>query len=385
MKLKLFLCLILSINCIHQVKGQDNILTRLTDFFEYEFENHSDDTNAYNAKLVLAPIVAFEPSTSLQFGVGSKLLFKFKGSGNDTRTSNLPLSLRYTLKRQFLVSSNFTMFTNHEDFMIRGTTRYFQFPFSYFGVGNLSAYQDKIELDLNNFQFRPVLLKKVVDNVFVGGGYRLNSVWNTKYLHDEDAVNNMLPSEINTRSSGLLLVALLDSRDNVLNAYKGSLIEVAHGVYQEFLGSTKEFMVTEIDARKYYRLKNRKQDVIAFQLISRFTYGNTPIYEYPNLGGKEILRGYQERRFNDKNAVFFQTEYRWQALANIGFVFYSGVGDVFSNDASDVKVRNLKYSLGTGLRLKIVKSENLNIRFDYAVGLGPESDHNFYLGLAESF
>jgi len=72
------------------------------------------------------------------------------------------------------------------------------------------------------------------------------------------------------------------------------------------------------------------------------------------------------------------------SLRGIGFVFFAGAGEV-GNELQNLSFSDLKYSVGTGFRLKIVKSENLNIRFDYAYGLGTERDSNFYLGIAESF
>jgi hypothetical protein len=77
-------------------------------------------------------------------------------------------------------------------------------------------------------------------------------------------------------------------------------------------------------------------------------------------------------------------EYRRQALGRIGLPFFGGVGDV-TDQLSNLGVGSLKYSLGSGLRLKIVRSENLNIRIEYALGLGKSPDHNFYLGIAEAF
>ena len=71
-------------------------------------------------------------------------------------------------------------------------------------------------------------------------------------------------------------------------------------------------------------------------------------------------------------------------MDRIGFVFFGGMGDV-PNSLSEAKWENLKYSVGGGLRLKIIKSENLNIRFDYALGLGQVKDQNFYVGIAEVF
>jgi len=128
-------------------------------------------------------------------------------------------------------------------------------------------------------------------------------------------------------SSGLEIAATFDSRDNVLNAGKGIFAEFTHGFYN-----------------------------------SKF----------------------REGRFRDRYSFFSQVEYRWQALDRIGFVFFGGVGEV-TDKLSNLGLNNLKYSLGSGIRFKIVKSENLNIRIDYALGLGTIKDQNFYLGIAEAF
>lgn len=364
-----------------------DVLGRMTDFFEFELHNQSGDTTAYATKVVTAPIIAFEPSTSLQFGVGAKILFKFRGSTPETRTSNIPFSIKYTLRNQVLLTSEFTLFTNREDYLIKGKGVFLKFPFSYFGIGNTTKERDVIELNINNLLFEPLLLKRIRGDLFVGGGLRYNYVWNGRFLEGmgESSADRIFLDDLNTLASGLELASTFDSRDNVLNAINGSFVEFTHGFYGRALGGENRFMLTKLDARKYYKIKHRELDVLAFQFFSKFSFGEVPLYELSALGGRDLLRGFQEGRFNDRHAVFAQAEYRWQALKSLGLVAYAGMGDVFGNLREDVRWDTMKYSIGTGLRFKIVRSENLNIRLDYAFGFGPSNDHNLYLGLAESF
>ncbi len=323
----------------------------------------------------------------MQFGGGSKLLFKFKNSSPETRTSNLPTSVTYTLKNQFIVASEYTFFTNNEDYLIKGRSHFLKYPISYYGLGNESDVDQKLEIELFNVLFEPLLLKRVYKKLFIGGGVRFNKVWDVKLAEGEKPTNrsNEVIKSLNTISSGLEFASTIDSRDNVLNALTGNFIEFTHGVYHHSLGGTNNFGISKLDARTYFKIRENSLDVLALQFFTRFSWGDVPVYELSALGGRDLLRGFPESRFNDKHAIFFQPEYRWQVWERLGFVFFTGVGEVFSEFTGDFRFQQLKYSFGTGVRLKIVKSENLNIRMDYGFGMGPTIEHNIYLGIAEAF
>lgn len=362
---------------------------KATEFFEFELGKESHDTNHYQTKIVIAPVIAYEPNTSWQAGIGTKLLFKFKDSSPETRTSNLPASITYTLKNQWILASDYTFFTNNENYMIKGRNHFLKYPISYYGAGIFIPKEEKVEVELHNVLVEPLLLKRVYKKLFIGGGYRYNTAWDVKVAahgHKNEASDAVIKA-LSTVSSGLEFAVTIDSRNNVINALNGNFIEFTHGVYDNVFGSTNNFTINKLDARKYFQVSDHRLDVIAFQFYSRFTWGDVPLYELSALGGRDLLRGYPEGRFNNTHAIFFQPEYRWQTLDLLGMVFYAGVGDVFTNAKKDLNINSLKYSLGSGIRLKIVKSENLNIRIDYGVGFGPTSttEHNLYLGIAEAF
>lgn len=358
----------------------------ITRFFEFSVGKEYPDSNHFVSKIVLAPIASYEPSTSLGLGIGAKFLFKLKGSGPETRTSNLPLSVKYTFRDQFIFYSGYTIFFNQERYLLKGNLSYSKFPLGYFGTGSLTTEEDKREVTYDNLLIEPLLLKKVAKDLFVGAGVRYNHIFKTKLLEDDGDIpkGTSLQDELGSTSLGLEVALTYDSRDNVLNASSGNFLEFTHGFYDEGIGSTHNFMLSKFDFRQYFRPAYSKEDIIALQWYTRVSWGDTPPLELSALGGPELMRGFQEGRFRDQAAFFAQAEYRWQALDRIGFVFFAGMGDVVEN-LNEPKWSNMKYSLGGGLRLKIIKSENLNIRLDYAFGLGPIQDNNFYLGIAESF
>ncbi|NJO02628.1 MAG: BamA/TamA family outer membrane protein [Bacteroidia bacterium] len=180
------------------------------------------------------------------------------------------------------------------------------------------------------------------------------------------------------------IVAVWDSRDNVLNAQDGFFAEIKQGFYQKFLGGTNQFRFLQTDIRNYWQPWKRKDDILAFHILGRFSWGNVPLGELSDLGGAENARGYQEGRYRDNHVITTQLEYRWQTWDRVGLVFFVEAGDVFENFQS-YNFAELKYGVGVGLRLKIVKEENLNIRFDFGLGLGHQAVENYYLDVAEAF
>ena len=358
-------------------------IERITQVFEHEIGQQKDTTH-YHTKFVLAPIISYEPATSLGVGVGTKLLFKFPKSFDETRTSNLPFSVRYTLKKQFIFGSDFVVFTNQEKWMFKGAISFLKFPSVYYGVGTDTKRTDKIDLSFKQFLFEPIILKKVRKYLFLGGGLRYNTIYNVKALETHTPENFSWQDSLGVKSLGLELAVSYDSRDNVLNASKGCFLEYTIGAYDEEYGSSHSFKLSKLDFRYYVEPWETRDDVLAFELFSKFSWGDVPLSEYSNLGGESLLRGVAEGRYRDNHVIFLQAEYRWNTFERLGFVFYTGAGDVY-NRKNSITIDTFKFNVGTGLRLKIVKSENLNIRVDYGFAFGNEFESNLYLGIAEAF
>jgi len=306
------------------------------------------DSTLYSSKIITSPIISFSPETSLGVGIGAKYLFKFKGSGKETRTSNMPVSLRYTLKNQFIFSSGFEIFTNREAWVITGNIKFQNYPRFFYDIGQNTPIENKEEYSSHQFLFEPIVLKKIfLDYLYVGGGLRYNKIYNVKIKEG----------------------GILDTEK--FSGYKGSTSS----------GSNK-FKLTRFDLRYYKSLNQSNRDILAFQFLGSFSNEDVPFAELPLLGGSEIMRGYREGRYIDRNLLAGQIEYR-KTFKNSrwGLVGFVGSGDVFNN-INQLRFKSIKPNFGFGVRFMVDKEERLNLRGDW--GFGNQSNH-LYFNISDTF
>lgn len=360
-------------------------LENLKEFFTFYPNRKSveKDSTRYLQKFIAAPIVSFSPETNFAFGTGAKYLFKFNGSGEETRVSNMPITIQYTLNNQFIVFSGFEIFTNQEKWVIEGNLLFQNYPRLYYGLGNNTSESSEEVYENSQILFEPIFLKQMfAKHLFVGAGIRINHVFDTGFEQGGLIDQNRRDGFDGSTSVGVQIAALYDSRNNVLNAQSGWYAEFTHGEYGKILGGTNEFDLTRLDLRYFKEVSEKSHDVLAFQFLGTATRGNIPFSEFAFLGSSEIMRGYREGRFADRDFLATQVEYRKRfGDSRFGAVAFLGAGGVYNN-VSDFQFKSLKPSYGAGLRFMLDKSENLNIRFDWGVGNG---SNEFYLGIAEAF
>lgn len=158
--------------------GIDNFVETFT--FYPNKKKVEKDSSLYLSKIITAPIVSYSPETDFGFGVGAKYLFKFKGSGDETRTSNMPVSMLYTLNNQFFIYSGFEIFTNQEKWVISGNIIFQNYPRLYYGIGQNSPDTNEEIYDTYQFLIEPIVLKQAFTRyLFLGGGFRYNTIYDT--------------------------------------------------------------------------------------------------------------------------------------------------------------------------------------------------------------
>jgi len=341
------------------------------------------DSTLYLQKFIAAPVVSYTPETNFGFGIGAKYLFKFNGSGDETRVSNMPITAQYTLNNQFFLFSGFEIFTNQEEWVIEGNLLFQNYPRIYYGLGSNSPEGAEEQYDYTQFLFEPIFLKQLFTRyLFMGGGVRYNKIFNVSFEEDGLVDQNRPDGFDGSTSFGVEVAALYDSRDVILNAQEGWYFEFTHGKYFKALGGTNEFNLTRIDVRHFLKLSETSNDVLAFQFVGRTVRDDQPFSEYSFFGSPEIMRGYQEGRFVDRDLLATQVEYRKRfGDSRWGAVAFVGTGDVYNN-IDEFRFENLKPNYGVGVRWMLDKTENLNIRLDWGFGQGT---NNIYLGIAEAF
>lgn len=115
------------------------------------------------------------------------------------------------------------------------------------------------------------------------------------------------------------------------------------------------------------------------------TGGSSPFYLMPALGNDEMMRGYYNGRYRDRNFIAGQTELRYRLDARWGVVGFLGAGEVFHSSFS---FNQLKPNYGGGLRYFFDVEKGLSVRADYGIGqkvAGEQRQSGFYIGLGQAF
>ncbi|HEX8505040.1 MAG TPA: BamA/TamA family outer membrane protein [Hymenobacter sp.] len=336
------------------------------------------------------PIVFSQPETGLGYGLAVLPVFRL-GNDTATRKSNARLIGWRTQKKQSLVQLTHSIFTPGERYFFAGEASFYnQFPINYYGFGPETRLADKSVIQYKVFIFNQRALKRLAPGLFAGLQYRLTDLRDVRV--NEGIDDNPLNSRIfdrpareyqqNTRISGLGPALLYDARDNVLSTFRGNYFEVSALLNRDALGSDYRFSRYQFDARHFRPLTQDSKTIVALQVVGQFQGGYVPFRELANLGGANLLRGYYEGRYRDRQLLAAQAEVRRVLFGRFNGVLFGGVGQV-GNTLADFDEGGVKVAGGAGLRFRFNRRDRLNVRLDYGVGSGKSS--GVYFGIGEAF
>jgi len=80
------------------------------------------------------------------------------------------------------------------------------------------------------------------------------------------------------------------------------------------------------------------------------------------------MRGYYSGRYRDHNYAAAQIEYRKVFNRMFGLVIFAGAGEVAS-EIKQITFQELKPNGGVGFRIKMARSERVNLRMDTGLGV----------------
>ena len=351
---------------------------RVVDFFSGKIPLRN---NPHPIRWVVAPIIAYAPETSWQFGGGGKALFRPKRALKTTRTSFVAFTVRYTINNQLLTSPEYTLFSYDERYIHRGEVAFIQFPRLYYGIGNNTSSDNEELFSSTLFSIEHLTYRNVFSKLYAGLGMRYALTYDIE-VEPEGLLQAEQPVGIdNNQAVGWTLGLMFDSRNNVLSTTSGVLAEFRQRFHQRWLGSDFSYNIGVLDVRHYLKPFAHRRDIVASQLFGYFSSGDTPFTELAPLGGNMIMRGYYEGRYLDNLLMAIQTEYRVHIWKNLGAVGFVAVGDV-AEEFRSFNLPDLKPSAGMGIRYALIPEENLNIRVDVAFG---KATNNFYINISEAF
>jgi hypothetical protein len=330
-------------------------------------------------KMGVLPSAFYTPETCI--GVGTLIYTNFKSGNFDTlqKKSNTQSYLSYTQKKQFSFENDYQIWLRKNTIYLSGSADYSRFPELFYGIGNMTQLEGvkRVSFDVVKIKAKNLLL--ISSDLY--GGIAIN--YQRLYNIDINLMDNTNCMEVNGgmgyEAKGIGPVLILDKRDNPLNPAKGSYVEASFMDFKSVIKNENSFNTTTLDARKYTTIF--KKLVWNGNIYLSLNKGQVPFRMMPSIGGARFLRGYYNGRFRDNNMLIIQQEFRVRIYKAIGLAIFNGIGKV-AKTTSELTTNQMHYNYGIGLRLRLNKKENTNLRIDYG---RTKDSQGIYVVYAEAF
>jgi len=336
---------------------------------------------------VLLPALASAPETGLEVGGAALVSFYTDTTDRITNVSSLFGYATVTTKGQTKLSLNANYWTPQNKIHYLATISYYNFPFNFYGVGNNTHLADVDEVFEKRYKVNFESDFNLGSGLYLGyvaGGFK----YYYKFDRNRKGVLNTDP-EVEDKRGGTAGYAgptfTYDTRNNNTYTTKGIIINAYYNLmHGAFINNGYEGGFFNIEYSEFFALS--KQLVLGTDIQEQSLTGSrSPFYLLPQMGSDEMMRGYYEGRFRDRNYLAGQTELRYRITNSFGLAAFVGTGEVFHTGFSFAQ---LKPNYGGGVRYFFDVQKGLAIRVDYGVGEKPAGEpriSGLYVALGQSF
>ncbi|HTV21742.1 MAG TPA: BamA/TamA family outer membrane protein [Polyangiaceae bacterium] len=334
----------------------------------------------------LIPFVlpAYQPETSFLLG-GAAILSHQPPRGSGLRESQLSFAGAASVRGQFTALLSPDLFLLDDRMHLGGTLSAARFPDTFYGVGPDTPKDLSEPYRANIYELELSPRWRIVDGLYVGPSIRLQNV-KVAEVEDGGLLDTGLSegASIDGTEGGTTLQlgvsAFWDTRSSTLYPTSGGIVRLNARRALPALGSDYEFDVLRVDARRYITLPWHSRHILALQGVVELRDGAPPFYDLARLGGAEIMRGYYEGRYRDRQLYALQAEYRAPLFWRFGGVLFASLGGV-AHDVDSSFFDHPHLGGGAGLRFAPLDDVPVNFRLDVAFG-DPVA---FYLNVGEAF
>ena len=368
--------------------------------------------------ILLIPIIGSNPATGFMVGLGGQYAFKL-GQDN-TKYSLLSGSAQFTTKSQQLYLLKNSVYTKNNKIFFTGDWRYLVFSQPTYGLGTNAPKGGIIDYQFNllgmetsldslaqpiNFNFARLYQSasyKIGKSFYAGVGYFLDY-----YFKIDDEKLSLVPGDTlitshyayNTYygfsttkyySSALNVNIISDTRDNMINPYRGHFLMVSWRGSFKFLGNKTNANFLSLEWRSFHPLSVRyPRHLLAFWVLANFSpKGEFPYMILPATAYDQrsrSARGYTQGRFRGNNMVYGEAEYRFpisQCTGILGGVLFLNATTASNPTQSLDLFESIKPGYGMGLRVMVDKKTRTNLAIDFGFG---DKSSGFYLAASETF
>ena len=237
-----------------------------------------------------------------------------------------------------------------------------------------------------------ILSKELNLRLTLEGGYKYDQ---TIFIDGKDSNED----EEDNDTGSLLLAAIYDSRDGILNATRGTFIRTDMEFASEKLGGTNDFVRYNIDWRGYKKVA--RGWVAALELRTGWVkpqggQDNVPPNERYFLGGEGSVRGFARdalgplgpsgedgklKAIGGRAMALARGEIRFRVYKTLGAAVFVDSGQVFP-DFNAMRFSDLAVAGGVGLRYNTRVGL---LRLDAATPLSEKGDVQWYFSVGQAF
>lgn len=334
-----------------------NIIQKIIDYFDEA--NKPKENKKFDFSVIGGP----HYSTDTKFGIGLVAAGLYRTDMTDTITppSDVAVYLDATTSMFFKLGVKGNHIMPFDRSRLSYDVNFSSVATKFWGIGYKNNVNDENESSYKylNSQAQVSYVWQIAPRLFVGpmaafdyiNGRRFEKPW--LWEGEADRTFNL----------GVGFTIQYDTRDFLTNAFKGIYLRVDQRFNPRFLLNKYAFSLTELDFSVYQGLW--RDATLAFQLHSRFTYGNTPWGLLSTLGGSYNMRGYFEGRYRDKSAMDVCLELRQHIWRRNGIAVWVGAGTVFPK-FSALRWNQVLPNYGIGYRWEFKK--RVNVRLDLGFG-----------------
>lgn len=342
--------------------------------------------------IVPIPFVGYTPDLGGIFGLAGILFYGPDVGIPEEEQQGIPnnrvvMNNIFTTNRSLIIAAVTVNYFDRDTWRLDSRSVYTRFPQEFFALGTPPGQgnEAKERFDATNIRLSGSIARRVTSGLYVGPfleyvSYSVTDQAPGGALETADVAGN----QGSTQAFLPGIKAIYDTTDGSFFPTYGSLVEVTVQTAPEQTSNTGAFGVMSVDLRRYMQPWAQRHDVLAVQTLYQQSWGNTPFFLLPFLGGDDTLRGFAEERFRGSTALSGQMEYRIPLRHRLGLAGFVAAGQAASTigelDLSDPIIGG-----GVGLRFAVNPAQGLNLRLDLAFSREYPSRPAIYVNAREAF
>ncbi|HTX89192.1 MAG TPA: BamA/TamA family outer membrane protein, partial [Bacteroidales bacterium] len=317
----------------------------------------------------ILPYIAYSPTKGFQLGAGSTIAW-YNGTSGITNQSAASATAEFTSNDQKLFQLKSNVYSDRNKWFLQGDWRYYIYTLPTYGLGtgrgnpippvpdlpqstdSVPGWDQKYQVDFRWFKVHEIFSRRIIEDLYAGIGINFDYHYQ---IEDQDlkldsASNYLTPHYAYSKlhgfnpehyiSSGLCLNFVYDTRDNLINPYKGYYVNVKYRLNQTWLGSDKSGSQLWVEFRTYVGLEKKlPRHLIAFWLFGGFQVsGEIPYFDLWATGFDQMNssgRGYIQGRWRGENLMYGEVEYRFpisRCTQVLGGVLFANCSTASSKD-----------------------------------------------------